>query len=463
MIGVSPERSVGSAICPVLALLVGLAIGPSLNAQTSPWARSASMAGADFALTRGFAAIEFNRANLYIQDSVAFSFGASLHGGRVLATGASLGELSDIATAAGSGGEAGILDNVPDDGLRIDAVSEGATAALLAEALDIPDPSGNTDIPTFGFTYKNGGLVVRNHTVLSALVSRELIDLAVHGFNPEQINEYAAKNTALSSFTLTTVTFGMGKRFDFDPRFAAGFAVRYVRGRKLLTDKVFEPETDVDNVLLSATAAFAEARGGNGLGLDVGMTYEVRPRLYASFAIQNLGQRMYWSRNLLVSQSEFDQNEIGAIDIREIINRFEPTDFDPDRATLEAYAVSANLYEESFLPRITRVGIGWKGSSGTELQLTGAKTWGEGALIPAGSDRVAAGVQRAWKALRGRGGIAFESGGSRQFAAGLGMDGGSFKIDLGGGWTTGTGHSGARISGLSVSLTLGLVFTELGT
>ena len=174
------------------------------------------MAEADFALTRGFAAIELNPANVYIQDSVAFSFGASLHGGRVLVTGASLGELSDIATAAGVGA-AGLLDNLPDDGLRIDAVSEGATAALLAEALDIPDPSGNADIPTFGFTYKNGGLVVRNQTVLSALVSRELVELAVYGFNPELINQYAAKNTALRSFTLTTVTFGMGKHFDFDP------------------------------------------------------------------------------------------------------------------------------------------------------------------------------------------------------------------------------------------------------
>jgi len=166
---------------------------------------------------------------------------------------------------------------LPDDGLRIDAVSEGATAPLLPEALNIPDPSGNADIPTFGFTYKNGGLVVRNQTVLSALVSRELIDLAVYGFNPELINEYAARNTALRSFTLTTVTFGMRKRFDFDPRFAAGFAVRYVRGRKLLTGKIFEPAIDVGNVLLSASAATVEVRGGNGMGLAVGMTYEVRP------------------------------------------------------------------------------------------------------------------------------------------------------------------------------------------
>ena len=114
-----------------------------------------------------------------------------------------------------------MLNNIPIDGLRIDVVSEGATASLVAEALNLPDPSANASIPTFGFTYKQGGIVVRNHTALSALVSRELIDLAVFGFNPEKINEYAAKNTALRSFTLTTATFGLGTRFDFDPRLAA--------------------------------------------------------------------------------------------------------------------------------------------------------------------------------------------------------------------------------------------------
>ena len=193
------------------------------------------------------------------------------------------------------------------------------------------------------------------------------------------------------------------------------------------------------------------------------MTYEFRPRLYGSFAIQNLWQRMYWSKNLFVAQSEFDQNEIGAIDMREIINRFEAIDFEPDGATLEAYAASANLYEESFLPRITRAGVGWKSSSGTEVQITGTKAWGEGALIPAGSDRVAAGAQHAWNWLRIRGGFAFESGGGRQFGTGIGLVGGAFTLDLGGGWTQGSQQSGARISGLSLSLAVGLVFTELGT
>lgn len=462
MIGEGAERSGARLMRPALALLLALAFASSSSAQTIPWARSWGMAGADFALTRGFAAIESNPANIYIQDSVAFSFGASVHGGRILVTGAGLGELGDIVTAAGVG-EAGLLDNIPEDGLRIDAVSEGATAALIAEALNIPDPSGNASIPTFAFTYKHGGIVVRNYTVISALVSRELIDLAVYGFNPEKINEYASKNTALRSFTLTTVTYGMGKRFDFDPRFAAGFGVRYVRGRKLLTGKVFEPEIDVENELLSASAATVEARGGNGLGLDVGMTYELRPRLYASFAIQNLWQRMYWSKNLFVSQSAFDQNEIGAVDMREIINRFEGIEFDRDGATLEAYAAASDLYEESFLPRITRAGIGWKSLGGTEVQLTGVKTWGQGALIPTGTDRIALGAQHAWMGLRFRGGLALESGGSRLLAAGLGLDGGSFKLDLGGGWSRGTGVSGARINGYSLALALGLVFTELGT
>jgi len=449
-----------ASLALLAALTLGFAGAPAADAQTIPWARSASMAGADFALTRGVAAIEFNPANIFIEDSVAFSFASSLHGGRVLVTGPGLRDLAGIGTAAGVG-DAALLDNVPAGGLRIDAVSEGTTARRIAEALDLPDPSGNAAVPTFGFTYKHGGLVVRNHTVLSAVVSRELIDLAVNGFNPEQINEYAAKSTALRSFTLSTITFSMGKHFS--ERFAAGFGVRYLRGRKLLEGRVFEPEIDVDNELLTASAAAVEARGGNGIGLDVGITYAVSARLYASFAIQNLWQRMHWSDDLLVSQSSLDQDDLGASDLRGIINRFRATEFDPDATTLEAYATARGLYEESFQPRITRAGIGWRAPTRTELQVTGTKTWGAGTLIPLRPDRIAAGVQHPWKALRLRGGVAFERGGSRQIAFGLGFDPAGFSIDFGGGWTQGTGASAGLLHGLSGSLGVGLIFTELGT
>ena len=60
--------------------------------------------------------------------------------------------------------------------------------------------------------------------------------------------------------------------------------------------------------------------------------------------------------------------------------------------------------------------------------------------------------------------MAFEGGGSREFGAGFGLYGGALMLDLGGSWTNGSQSlSGARISGLSLSLALGFVFTELGT
>jgi len=93
--------------------------------------------------------------------------------------------------------------------------------------------------------------------------------------------------------------------------------------------------------------------------------------------------------------------------------------------------------------------------------LTGAKSWGKGTLLPARPDRVAAGVHYPWKVLRLRSGFALEQGGTRQFAFGIGVDGG-LSLDLGGGWTQGSGEFGT-MHGLSFSLGVGLVFTELGT
>jgi hypothetical protein len=413
------------------------------------------MAGADFALARGFASLESNPANLFLDDSVAFSFGSSVHGGRVVVTGASLFDLADIVTSAGLGSST-LLDDIPEGGLRIDAVTEGLTANVAAEMLGVPDPSGRADVPTLGFTYKNGGLAIRQRTIMTAIVSRELVDLAVNGFNPEQINEYAAKNTSVRSFTLTSFTFGMGKHLT--ERVAAGFSVRYLSGRKLINVRVFEPEIDVDNELLSASAASVESRGGNGFGLDLGVTYEHRPELFFSLAIQNFAQRMWWSETLWVSQSTFDQDDIGSSDMRELIGRFNATEFDAQGTTLEAYATSKRLFKNAFLPRTVIAGVGYRASTGTEIQLTGTKAWGRGTLVPSRLDRVALGIQHPLTITRLRAGFAFEENGTRQFAGGVGFEIGSLKLDLGGGWSSGRGSMAGIVHGLSASVGLAFIF-----
>jgi len=439
----------------LLLLLMSLSFVTQAAAQGMTWTRSAGMAGADFALTRGYAAVESNPANLFLEDSVAFSFGAALHGGRLLVTGAGIFELADIATSAGLGSST-LLANVPATGLRIDAVSEGVTANTLAGMLDIPDPSARADVPTMGFTYKHGGLVIRQQTVASATVSRELVDLAVNGFIPEKINEYAAKDTRFRSFSLTSMTFGLGKRFS--PRIAGGFAARYLHGRKMVVARVFEPVIDVDAESLSAAVASIESRGGTGFSLDIGGTFELRPDLFASLSVQNLVQRMNWSEDLWVSQSTFDQDDIGATDMRTLLRRFTPTEFDAAGTTLEAYAASQDLFTEAFLPRSVRAGIGFRAPSGTEIQLTASKNWGPGALFAPRPDRLALGVEHSAAIALFRAGVALERGGSMQIAGGFGLNLAAFKVDLAAGWTRGTGGMAGIVHGLSGSMGIGFVF-----
>jgi hypothetical protein len=439
---------------PLCLVLLALPLA-SVSGQNVPWPRSAGMAGADFALTRGVYAIEWNPANLFVDDSVGFSFLTSLHGGRVRIDGASVSDLADIVTAAGTG-DPSLLESIPAEGLRIDALSEGSTANKLAEILDLPDPSG-TSLPTFGVSYKGGGLVIRSQTVAVLRVSKELVDLAVNGFNPERINEYASRNTGLRTFTFSSATVGLAKHLG---RLSAGVGLRYVFGRKLLNGRVFEPEIDVDAELLSATAASVESRDGNGFGLDVGLTYAITPDLFVSGAVQNLWQHMTWSESLFSSQSTLDQDDLGSTDLREIIGRFRATEFKSNATTLEAYAAAQSLFTESFLPRVARVGIGWRAPTRTEIQLTASRTWGPGILAPVGLDRVAAGVDQMLGVLHLRTGAAWERGSSQQVGVGLGFELSSFKIDLSGGWTRGTGGAGQPMHGLSASIGFGFVFVE---
>jgi hypothetical protein len=252
--------------------------------QFVPWTRSRGMAGADFAFSQAMHAVEWNPANLAFVDSASFAFATAVHRGRVQVNGAGLGDLAEIMTQSGSA-DPGILDKVPAEGLRIDATSEGVTANKLARVLELPEPGGGV-IPTFGLAHSGFGLVMRSQTVASALISKELVDLAVNGFNPEQINEYAAKGTGVRAFSFASLTAAYGKTLEGS--FSVGFGFRYVKGQKLLTGKLFEPEVDVDNEEMLATASSIESRGGSGWAFDMGITAPFKENFRFSVAFQNL-------------------------------------------------------------------------------------------------------------------------------------------------------------------------------
>jgi len=423
-------------------------------AQNIPWSRSAGMAGSDFALARGFSTIETNPANLFVDGSVGLSIGASLHGGSVLVRGADVIQLADILRSAGSG-DASLLAGVPAEGLSVNAFSESATASLLARLLDVPDPAGGTPVPTFALTYRNFGAVYRQETIISGEVSRELVDLAVNGFNPEQIDDYAARGTGLRSYSTSSFTLAGSKDFG---RLQIGVGGRYLMGRKLLRARVFEPEADVDTETILATTTAVESRGGQGGALDVGLTYRLGGNGFLSLAVQNVWQRMFWDEDLFYSQAGFDQNDLGGTDFRLLVDRFRPETLDPQATTLEAYETASTLFEESFQPRIVRAGAGWTLGSSFDIQVVAAKSFGAGALVPARTDRVAAGLEQRLGPIAVRLGGALEEGGSRQLAGGLGITMAFVRVDLAGGWTRERDASAVRMEGFSGSVGLGFVF-----
>ena len=446
-----------SARAALIAATLATALSSAMpgTAQENPWPRAEAMGGADLALARGYAAIEWNPANLFLEDSVAFSFGSTVYGGRISVTGASLGEMADIITAAGSG-PASLLDGIPEEGLRVDAVSEGLTATRIAERLELPDPSGGATVPSMAFTYKNGGFAWRHQTVVSAVVSRELADLAVNGFNPERIDEYAARDTRLRIFSVASLTFGMGK--PLTEHLSAGFAVRWVFGRKLVTGRVFEPEIDVDAERLTAQAAAVETRGGRGFGLDLGLTYRRGQRLFVSAALRNVIQRMHWSEDLYFSQAALDQDDLGSTDLTDLIDRFRAREFDPAGTTLEAYAAGSTLFQRSFLPRVGRLGVGYRTHFGTRVQLTGQAALGRGSLVPPRPDGVVLGVEHPWSVLRLRGGLALEEGGVRRFTGGFGLRLAALEFDVAAGYTSGGGNDSPVVRGFSASVGMGFLF-----
>lgn len=438
----------------LLMAMAALIAASPLAAQNIPWTRSAGMAGSDFALARGFSTIESNPANLFVDGAVGLSIGSSLHGGSVFVRGADVIQLADILRAAGSG-DTSLLAGVPAEGLVVDAFSESATASLVARLLDVPDPAGGTPVPTFGLTYRNFGFVYRQETVVSGEVSRELVDLAVNGFNPEQIDDYAARGTGLRSFSTSSFTFAGSKDFG---RLQVGIGGRYLQGRKLLRARVFEPEADVDTESILATTTAVESRGGKGGALDVGLTYRMGGSGFLSLAVQNVWQRMFWDEDLLYSQAGFDQNDLGGTDFRLLVDRFRPEALDPQATTLEAYATASTLFDGAFQPRIVRAGAGWNLGSSTDVQIVAAKAFGAGTLIPARTDRVAAGLEQRLGPFAIRLGGALEDGGSRQLAGGLGIRMAFVQLDLAGGWTRERDAAAVRMEGFSGSVGLGFVF-----
>jgi hypothetical protein len=147
-----------------------------------------------------------------------------------------------------------IMSSVPEAGLRLNS---------------------DADLDGLAFTTGIFGLAVRGHAAASGTIPRDMIDLVLNG---NQLGRrYSASNLQGEAIAYSDVTLGFG--VPLARGLETGIGLKYLRGILVAQN------TQVDGYLLTLPyvvnsellAGYRWAYGGNGYGLDWGMTYEWGP------------------------------------------------------------------------------------------------------------------------------------------------------------------------------------------
>ena len=437
-----------ACLTTVVALTISVVLMGGTNearAQFSPGARSAGMAGAGLLFATGLDAVEWNPANLAWSrgwDVSLYEFGAA-----GLLTGTTIEDLIEIATAAGDG-DASVVSRLPADGLRLSTTLEGFVTANAASLADLPE--AGSPLPSVGIAVGPVALRVRSRFMADASVSREIVDLAVSGYNPERIQEYAVRNTSIRTVSFTEVTLAYG--LTLGERFALGLAARSIRGHSLFQSRFFEPEVDLDAETLAVTAATVEAPGGTGYGFDVGMALDLGAGVRVSMVGSNLFQRMTWDEDLVGRQAVFSDTDFDSADIIELIDRFEEAPIEAEGVSLTVFEAARGLFRQSYFPMTIRAGLGWT-HGGTSVEVVGVAVSPRGRHYSPWDERVSAGLEQRLAFLTLRGGYSLSKDGLSSMAAGLGLGLGPVKFEVGAGRFSGT-LNGVDYDGAQVTIAL---------
>lgn len=428
-----------------------LALAPLLPPApaAAQWAAgpvSGALGGVGAVWSRGVDAVELNPANL------AFGRGWSVSlldaGAAGLVRGATLGDLREIATAGGDG-DRSVIQRLPADGLRVTSMTDGFFLSRGARAADLPSPGAS--LPSLGVSWGSFGVRVRSRVLAEAAMSQEVADLAVSGFNPERIRDYAVRETGfrVTSYTETTVAYAT----SLGGVLGAGVGVRWVQGHRLAQARFFEPEIDLDNETMRLSGVSVEAPGGRGWGVDVGLTLDVGGGVMVSLSGQNVVQRMTWDDALRSHEAVFTDEDFDGADLGELLDRFVDSPLDPEGVSLPVFEAARGLFTQAYFPAVYRAGVGWEGGAGTRVEINGAVVAPRGRQAPPWEQRVAAGVEQRLGFLALRAGYARARDGVAALSGGLGLRAGPLRLDLAAGRLSGS-RDGIRYDGLQGSLGL---------
>ncbi|MCH7991704.1 MAG: hypothetical protein IIC35_04750 [Gemmatimonadetes bacterium] len=426
------------------ALRALLASPNGVIAQMSPGARSVAMGGGGMVFATGVDAVEWNPANLGWAGG--WTFLTVEVGVSAISLGATFDEilaiLGEDVLGAGDLDVAQIINNLPSDGFRLSAVSEGYATAWGAEKAELPTPT--TPLPTVGIAIGPIGIRVRSRFLSEMTLSKELADLIGNGFVQENIQSYAVGNTGwrTTSFSEVTVSYGT----TLGGLLSVGVGGRYVMGHGMISGRFFEPEIDLscigdplppDCTPLSVQTVAVEATTGTGYGLDIGFSLALPAGFRAAVSGTNVVQRMTWDEGLVSHSATFtDQDFDDAEDFIDLLDRFETEPVTPNAVSLAVYEASRGLFEESYFPQVFRAGLGWQ-AGGTSLEAVGIKVSPRGRYASAWDERISIGIEQKLPLLTLRAGMARAPDGLGALTGGVGLGLGPLKIEASGGKFTG--------------------------
>jgi len=404
-------KPVARAFLSATAMTAAASLAAPLAAQTTSSARSAGMAGAYQAIATGAEAIRWNPANLGFPDRPSWSL--------------SLPRLNLAGTILGPG-----VTDVKDILDKGDDLTDHDRQLFLGKVPDAGfELSGGASIPWVSLSVGPFAAEASTTVLAGGSVGKEMMDLMLYArqygdIDHERLSEYRVGNTALRDAAYSTLALSYGRQVNslvpLPFPVSVGVTARYVKGHDLQRGRIFEPSVDIDAEELSIQALSLRSTGGSGYGVDVGVSARPLPALTVGLSVQNLVQKMEWKEQLELRGHLFRSTELADMSVGDMYDQLESRPFDPSSAPLEAYALANEIYEQTYFPRVVRLGAALRSGS-TTLGATYSTTAGKGELSEGWPSYLAAGIEQKLPFLSFlivRGGAATSLDGATAFSGG---------------------------------------------
>ena len=380
----------------VTLLLLGAG---QVDAQIPAGPRELGMGGAYMGVARGYESVFLAPANLALLDGPNWSLGFPQ-----VAVGGSVSgpELTDF------------IDIVDYDDLEDSRQDE-----LLGLFDNGTEGSFAFRAPLLTFSSGSFGLGVSYSALGSHTLSQDLAELFLEGYEDGR-TDYSVGDT-----------YGQRATFwDFAASYArniAGISVggtaHYIMPRTLVRTRLFEPQVDLEAQDVTVNYVGVISKGGSGYSLDLGAAFKPHPSLTVSGAVSNVTSQINWSEDLYVRDFTLDRDIIDNATPQDILNRYEATEapLDPTAVPLRVFEAAELLYDEAYLPAVSRLGVAWSPAARTHIAADVHNKLTEGRLAEAWDQRISVGVQQSLWILGLRAGYSTANDGGNMVTGGFSL------------------------------------------